>query len=176
MGGSADPGRRNDNGFTLIEILIIIVVVSIALPTLFLILGQSVSQRVRAELETSASQVAQAMMEEIKSRKWDENSPILPGMYTAIPAPEAGETHPPCNGLPVPMNPFDDVDDYNGYSEQCTWDVIRYTTSVTVCYVDPADLNACLGAAVFSDYKKIMVTVTNATLGAVELVTVVTNY
>lgn len=170
------PVQRNDDGFTLIEILMIVVVVSIALPTLFLMLGQSVSQRVRAELETDATQVAQAMMEEIKSKKWDENSPIPAGMYTAIPAPEAGETHPLCNGLPVPVNFYDDVDDYNGYSEQCTWDMTRYTTSATVCYVDPADLNTCLALAVFSDYKKIVVTVSNVTLGAVELVTVVTNY
>jgi Tfp pilus assembly major pilin PilA len=168
-----------NHGFTLIETLLIIVVVSIALPTLLMILGQSVKQRVRAELEITATQVAQAMMEEIKSKKWDENSPIVPGMYTTTLGPEAGETRPACTGSPSPVNFFDDVDDYHDYPETCIWNGAGYETKVKVCYVDRADLNTCLVPTIYSectDYKRIMVTVKNGTLGAFSLVTVVTNY
>ncbi len=150
----------------------IIVVVSLSFPTLLFVLGQSARQRVRAEMEIAATEVAQAMLEEIKSKSWDENPPTPPGKYTSPPAPEAGEGRQNCTGLAVGL-PYDDVDDYNGYSEACAWGGAGYTTSVVVCYIDPADLQTCAG---LSDYKRISVTVSNATLGAVELVTVVSNY
>lgn len=161
-----------NHGFTLIEILMIIVLVSLSFPMLLLVLGQGVKQRVRAEIEISATQVAQAMMEEVKSKKWDDNPPTPPGKYTSPPAPEAGESRILCTGLTAGL-PYDDVDDYNGYSETCTWGGVSYTTSVSVCYVDPADLQTCAG---LTDYKRITVTVAHATLGTVALVTVAANY
>ena len=68
----------NKNGFTLIEIVMIIVIVSIAIPALLIVLGQETRQSVDAELQVSATNVAQALMEEIKTKRWDENSPIPP--------------------------------------------------------------------------------------------------
>jgi len=50
-------------GFTLIEVVMIIVVVSIAIPTLLIVLGQGAKQGVDAELLVSATNVAQAQME-----------------------------------------------------------------------------------------------------------------
>lgn len=150
-------------GFTLIEIIMIIVIVAIAIPTLLIVLGQGAKQGVNAELEIKATNVAQAMMEEIRSKRW--------GAYTSPPGPEVGESRTACTGTP---NTFDDVDDYNGYSETCTWGGPDYTTDVVVCYVDVADLNNCVAGP--TDYKRIEVTVSNPNIGPVKLVTVVTNY
>jgi type II secretory pathway pseudopilin PulG len=164
--------HRKNSGFTIIEALMIIVIVSLAVPALLLVLGQGARQSALAEIAVTGTNVAQAMMEEIKSKKWDENYPIPPGSYTAALGPEAGEGRQNCTGNAVGIA-FDDIDDYNGYSETCTWGGKSFTTSVAVCYVDPADLTTCIG---LSDYKRITVTVTHATLGAVELVTVAANY
>ncbi|MBI5026526.1 MAG: prepilin-type N-terminal cleavage/methylation domain-containing protein [Nitrospirae bacterium] len=159
----------NKKGFTLIELLLIIIIVAIALPTLLWVLGQGARQGVDAELRVIAANLAQGLMEEIKSKRWDENSPIPPGVYSAI-GPD-GEARTACTGTP---STFDDVDDYNGYSETCPWGGVSYTRDVQVCYVNTADLNACVAGP--SDYKRIRVTVSNTTIGSVELVTVVTNY
>ncbi len=110
-------------------------------------------------------------MEEIKSKRWDENSPIPPGAYTNPPAPEGGEARTLCTGTP---SSFDDIDDYNGYSESCPLGGSNYTSSIQICYVNAADLESCVAGT--SDYKRIQITVTNIRSGSVELVTVMTNY
>ncbi len=151
----------------------IIVIVSIAIPTLLIVLGQGARQSVDAELMISATNVGQALMEEIKSKQWDENA--TPPPYTTPLAPELNECRTSCTGLQCGANPiYDDVDDYNGYSETCTWGGSSYTTNAVVCYVNSADLTTCIVGT--SDYKQITVTVSNATLGSVELVTLVGNY
>lgn len=166
------------SGFTLIEIVMIIVVVSIAIPTLLIVLGQGARQGVNAELEVSATNVAQALMEEIRSKRWDENNPPPP--YTTPLGPEvgAGET------WNINHSNYDDVDDYNnlyanstgGNSDFLTIGGVRYNRDCAVCYVQAAALDTCVTPPTTTDYKRIQVTVTNATLGSVNLVTVVTNY
>lgn len=152
-------------------------VVSIAIPVLLIVLGQGAKQGVDAELMVSATNVAQAMMEEIKSKCWDETH-IVAGSCTGTGAGGAlglnGETRTACTGASA--TPYNDVDDYNGYSETCTWGGPSYTTAVQVCYVPAGNLNDTSTCNTITDYKRIQVTVSNVTLGSVNLVTVVTNY
>mgnify|MGYP001599012373 CR=1 FL=1 len=172
-------------GFTLIEIVMIIVVVSIAIPTLLIVLGQGARQSVDAELQVSATNVGQAMMEEIKTKCWDETA-VSGGACTGTVTPSAigtdgapgTETRTACTGTSA--TPYDDVDDYNGYLEPCSWGGPSYTTSVQVCYVPSGSLDSitpCVTAqASATDFKRIQVTVSNSTLGSVVLVTLVGNY
>lgn len=155
-------------GFTLIEVIMIIVVVSIAIPTLLIVLGQGARQGVNAELEISATNVAQALMEEIKSKNWDQNSPIPPGAYSIL-GIDGGETA----GIPSTYN---DVDDYNAGAPAVTVGGVSYTRAVQVCYVPSTNLNDTSACNTTTDYKRIQVTVSNATLGSVVLVTVMGNY
>lgn len=163
------------DGFTLIELIMIIVVLAIAIPVLLIMLGQGAKQSVNAELEIAATNVGQAMMEEIRSKCWDETH-IIAGSCTGTGAGGAlglnGETRTACTG--ASGTPYDDIDDYNGYNEPCTWGGVQYTSDVAVCYVLAAALDACVGGP--TDYKRIQVTVTNATVGSTVLVTVMTNY
>ncbi len=155
----------------------IIVIVAIAIPALLIILGQGTKQSVNAELEVGAANVAQALMEEIKSKCWDQTH-IVAGSCTGTGAGGAlgteGESRTQCTGASV--TPFNDVDDYNGYTETCTWGGPSYTTAVQVCYVPAGNLNNTSTCNIITDYKHIQVTVTNTTLGSLNLVTVVTNY
>jgi MSHA pilin protein MshD len=163
-------------GFTLIEIVMIIVVISIAIPALLIILGQGTRQSVDAELQVSATNVAQALMEEIKTKRWDENSPIPPGTYTTTLGPEL-----PGEPWDITHSNYDDVDDYHnlyansGNTDAVTIGGVTYTRDVQVCYVQASDLNTCVDSTT-TDYKRIRVTATNPNLGSVELVTLVTNY
>lgn len=163
-------------GFTLIETVMIIVLVAIAIPALLIILGQETKQSVDAELQISATNIGQAMMEEIRSKCWDEFK-TTGANCSGTGSPGAlgpnGETRTACTGTP---STYDDIDDYNGYSETCTWGGVSYTTNVQVCYVPSGNLNDISACNTTTDYKRIRVTVTNPNLGSVELVTVVTNY
>ena len=166
----------NKNGFTLIEIVMIIVIVSIAIPALLIVLGQETQQSVNAELQINAVNVGQAMMDEIKSKNWDQNSPIPPGTYTTPLGLEGTECRTSCTGLQCGANPiYNDVDDYNGLSETCTWGGPSFTTTVAVCYVAATDLNTCVDPTT-TDYKRIQVTVQNPSMGSSTLVTLVGNY
>lgn len=168
-------------GFTLIEIVMIIIVVSIAIPTLLIVLGQETRQSVNAELQINAVNVGQAMMDEIRSKCWDETATsgancsgtVTPSALGTDGAPGT-ETRTECSGASA--TPFDDVDDYNGYPETCTWGGPSFTTTVQVCYVPSGNLNDTSTCSTTTDYKRIQVTVSNASMGSVNLVTVAGNY
>jgi len=161
-----------DKGFTLIEIVLIIVIVAIAIPALLIILGQETRQGVDAELQVKASNVAQALMEEIKTKSWDENLPIPPGAYSTL-GIDGGETA-------GNTSTYDDVDDYTAGVPDITVKNITFTASVQVCYVPNTNLNSTSPCQTSSgsgtDFKRIQVTVSNTTIGSVEVVTVVGNY
>ncbi|MBI4683863.1 MAG: hypothetical protein HY755_01545 [Nitrospirae bacterium] len=164
-------------GFTLIETVMIIVIAAIAIPALLLVLGQETQQGVNAELMINATNVAQKLMEEVKSKCWDEfktGAANCSGTGSPGALGTEGETRTACTGTSA--IPFDDVDDYSNYPESCTWGGPSYTTTVEVCYVPASNLNDTSTCNTTTDYKRIKVTVTNTNLGSVELVTVVTNY
>lgn len=109
--------------------------------------------------------------------------PIPPGIASLTLGPDLGEGT---------RAAYDDVDDFNdvdpaaaGCTDTVTVNNITFTRQVQVCYVNSADLNTCADAAganctrtiaLPTDYKKITVTVSNANISSIELVTVVTNY
>lgn len=167
---------KNKNGFTLIEIILIIVIVSIAIPALLILLGQGAKQGVNAEIQITASEAAQQLMEEIKSKCWDA-SKIVAGACTGTGTGGAigkeGQTRTACTGTP---STYDDVDDYDGDIETCSWNNTAYTRSVEVCYVPAGNLEDISACNTVTDYKRIRVRVNNAIIGNVDVVTVVTNY
>lgn len=162
----------------------IIVIISIAIPTLLIMVGQEAKFGVESEIRVTATNVAQALMEEIKTKMWDQNSPIPPGTASATLGPDAEATRAD----------YTDIDDFNdvdpaaaGCTDTITVNSVTFTRQVEVCYVDGATLNTCLGSksgctwigATPTNYKNITITVTapatNWNSNAV-LTTVMTNY
>lgn len=164
---------RPRSGFTLVEIILVVVVAAIAFPPLMMVFTETVRRRADANLMGTASRLAEDLMEEIRTRKWDETSPDGGGRTSspsAVLGAEAGEARAS----------YDDVDDFAAITNQSPpRDAVNtvmdglsgYTRSVAVEYVD----DALASAAGPTDHKKITVTVSCAA-GGVELVTVVSNY
>ncbi|WP_018277613.1 type II secretion system protein [Teredinibacter turnerae] len=101
-----------ERGITLIETIVFLVVIAISLTALAMVFDQRMSHEssVNAAVRLRALEMAQAKLDEILARKFDENTP--PG---GIPA--CGSANgPACAGI-VPDTDFDDVGDYNGYNE-----------------------------------------------------------
>lgn len=107
-------------GFTLIELVVVIVVLSLALTGVTLVINQAVQHSPDALVQTRAMELAQTYLDEIYSKRYDENSGA-----GGIPRCDSTDTNfKACsNTLGSDSSEsnrllFDDVDDYNGLSEQ----------------------------------------------------------
>ncbi len=168
---------RENKRFTLVELILIIVVVGIALPPLAFVFYEGLQKSTDTYLTSTAAQLANSMMEEIRTRKWDEKTPDEGGKaaepYSVIGTDPSETTRPTYN----------DIDDYDHISNQSPpHDALDqpipefsgYTRSVDVEYVD------CVGgvfvtAGGTSDHKQVTVTVSCAA-GSVGLVSIFSNY
>jgi type II secretory pathway pseudopilin PulG len=146
----SDKQIKHIKGVTLIEMVMIIVILGTAIPILLRAWGDVAWRSVRSEALADATVYAQELMEEIKSRSFDESA-VAP--WSGALGPDPGET---ISG--VGAAGFDDADDYQGYADT---PATGYTRSVNVRYVL---LNAGVSPARWdnsgsqTDYKKIMVT------------------
>lgn len=95
-------------GVTLIEILVFIIAVSIALVALLSVFNASVISSVDPLVRVRALTLAQAQLDEILARKFDENTPTggVPACDTT-----AGI---PCAGI-IADSDYDDVGDFHNY-------------------------------------------------------------
>lgn len=151
--------NRFSKGFTLAEILVSVVVITVALVPLITVLGQGVKRGKDPQRITAATMLAQDLLEEIMPKLFDEN-PSNPDTPAGL-GPETGETRP---GLP-PNNNYDDVDDYRNYTESPPKEVdgtnmteyTGYTRTVAVDYVQEANFDAV--STSITRFKRIRVTV-----------------
>ncbi len=112
---------KSHKGVTLIELIVFIIIVSISLVTLVRVFNQSIINSTDPVTRVRALELAQAQLDEILARKFDENTP--PG---GIPA--CGTTGAlVCAGI-SPDADLDDVGDYNGQ----TFGAAPYQISVSV--------------------------------------------
>ena len=160
-------------GFTLVEIILVVVIAAIAFPPIMMLFAETVRRSADANLMGKASRLAEDLMEEIRTRKWDETSPDGGGRTStpsAVLGAETGEVRAS----------YDDVDDFAAITNQSPprdalnaviTECSGYSRSVAVEYVD----DALAPASGPTDHKKVSVTVSCAA-GKVELTTVVSNY
>jgi len=158
--------RRTMNGargFALVDVMMSVLIVGII--SVVLTGYYSVLFRVPVEIavKNKANNLAGAAMEELKCRAWEEPSGPRPlGV-------DSGETA-------ANKTTFDDIDDFNGYSESppryqdgaVMPGLSGYSVSFAVTYVDAA-LNATASA---TDRKMISVTVKNKNIPKITLYTV----
>ena len=99
-------------GFTLIELLAFLVVISIALVSLINVFNQASINNVDPIIQVRALECAQAKLDEILGRRFDEASPS--GGIPACGSADVGA--PACVGITADSD-FDDVGDYNGQTD-----------------------------------------------------------
>lgn len=167
---------KNFKGLTLIEILISVVILTIALVPFLGVFTGGVKGGGNAQRIIVGTNLAQDLMEEILSNQFDEDPSDLTPPGQLGPEPNEDRTN-------MPPNDFDDVDDYNGYvdapPEEMDGTVMNeydeYSRSVTVEYVTEDDFN--IVATETTPFKRITVIVTwEAGQQNVTLMTVPANY
>ena len=146
--------KRRQRGFSLVELIVFIVVVSIAMVAIIAVFNQSVVNSVDPVLRIQMSELAQSQLDEILARKYDEATPS--GSVPACGSAETGAV--PCAGIGLDAGEsltaevsLDDVDDFHGYSDT---PYSGFTRSVSVILAG-ADLGIPMDQA-----KRITVTVT----------------
>lgn len=102
---------RQPKGVSLIEMVVFIVVVSIALLALVGVYRQASIHNADPLIRTRALESAQSLLDEILSLKYDEKTPTggIPACGSAEPSAQACNNSPDSN-----MN---DVDDYNNFTD-----------------------------------------------------------
>lgn len=107
-------------GFTLVELLVFIVVVAVGLTGTVLVINRSVLLAPEALMRTRAMELAQAYLDEITTKRYDENtgqggvprcSSVDPGSQPCTPA---GSLGPEGESRAT----YDDVDDYHGTDDR----------------------------------------------------------
>ncbi len=149
-------------GFTLIEIVITIVITAIALTMFASIYSTTQRQSVSPVIQIKSAELAQAFVEEIYLKRFDENSPV----GNEFRCDEVGQIA--CSGPFVPdagetRATFDDVDDFHGFNQSVLQDsqgnnlngFTGYNVSVSVAY---AGADQGFGVRLL---KKIEITITS---------------
>lgn len=122
-------------GFSLVELILAIVVLSIAISGTLTILGGMATQSHHAERQTLALEYGRMRMEQIMSKKFDESVSAAPPCGNRPPSnfgPDSGETE----------TAFDDVDDFvtPPFDGEISTDPLAgrgFKTNVSVTYVTP---------------------------------------
>ncbi len=106
--GKGTISREGMRAFTLLEILLSLAIFAVALPIMASLFSGGMKQPAIAREQAQAVFLAQELMEEVLTRKWDENA--TPPGKTNIPSTigtDSGESA-------VSRQSFDDIDDYDG--------------------------------------------------------------
>ena len=160
------------SGSTLIELTLSVVVLSLALLSLIAVFsGVSVSMQ-SGEHRRIAEMLAQEQMEEIRARRFDEKSKKdANGNWSSSFGADSGETS-------TDESTFDDVDDFNNWTESLSGSFNGFSRSVSVSYVNegapntPVSIPSPITSNWTPDYKRIVVTC-SSTVSSVTLVSLV---
>lgn len=174
-------GRRR--ALTLVDVVVALAVLAIAIPTLLTVTAQIAQRSVRSSTTLRSTRAGQELMEDLLSVAFDELAAAdANGNWSTTLGPDIATKGRDgvANESVSNKATFDDVDDFNGFSETLTGAYPGFRRSVTVAYVRPPDLNTPLTvpnpapAGWTPSYKRVVVTVTPPVGQAVTLVTLVT--
>lgn len=140
------PAKRPTRGFSLVELVVFIVVISLALAGVLAGINYAVRHSADPMVNIRAVELGQAYLEEILGKRYDERS-------AEGGTPRCGQTNPPapaCTGAgslgpdagEAGRSAYDDVDDYNGLNDSPPRDPLGavragyegYGVTVTVAY------------------------------------------
>ncbi len=167
---------RSKAGFSYIEVLMAMFILALALIPLLSQFYIGFQGNINAELVSQATDIGADLMEEIKSRRFDENLlPLLPVAPTSL-GIDNGES---ANN----RSTFDDVDDYKNWQKTppqsingaVLTDFPQFTQKAAVDYVTYSGTN-WVTSVVAANYKRIIVTISHPKISDRKLQTIVSNY
>ena len=154
--------KRVNSGFTLVETIVSMLIISIAARAMASSLGFAFARSSDGLLESRVVYIAQGYLEEIQARRYDEVTPVggTPPCAVLIPCSTPG---PDAES----RENYDDIDDYNGLVESPPRDSLNqpltefngFSVAVDVAYAS-TDQVAAWSLDDTTDAKVVSVTVT----------------
>ncbi len=169
MDGILDSSK----GFGLIELIMAMVILGFSLTSLVKLYADLTFFSVQPDFRQRQITIAQETMEEVRSKQYDHLTVIsADGNWSTTLGPESGETT---------TDDFNDVDDYEGFSEVMTNPYAGFTRSVEVDYVayGALDTPIAIPSPITTDWcadkaKRVVVTVSNTGITDYQMVSILT--
>ncbi len=152
--------NRINRGYSLIELVITIALSSIVIVLFYSYMSQQQLRSVSPVIQVKAAQLAQAYLEEISLKRFDENSPA--GNAQRCNSPAA----PACSGALGAEGEsrafYDDIDDYNGLADSPPRDALDNVRTGFTGFSVSASVTYAGGDFGFAaqDIKRVELTVT----------------
>jgi len=156
--------RNQESGISLIEAIVSIILLAFALTSLIALFSNVSVLAVQGEFRNTSDMIAQEFVEEILTRRFDELSVKSGGNWSVI-GVDSGENA-------TDMTTFDDIDDFDGWSESLGWPYAGFTRSALVIYVADSDLD--VASTRDKNYKRVNVQVSNNAVTYSTVVTIAT--
>jgi len=153
-----------EQGFTLIELIIFIVVISLSLAGILLVINKTTQHSVDPQIRKQALLIAESLMEEIQLQPFTWCDADDPNVETATSTAN-------CTTVPNAIGPeggeargagFDHVDDYHGYTSTGARNALNQPIVGLEAYNTAVNISAvALGSVPATDALRIRVTVTH---------------
>ena len=145
--------QKSVSGITLVEVMVVLILLSLSFLVFLQALNTGKTVRVRSELRTVQAVLLNSLEQEIRARRFDEN--------TSSPWSAALGT----DGNEISVALWDDIDDFHQYAQLSLQENPAFGCSVAVQYVDAASAFHQFQNSQ-TDYKSVLVKITHPTLSA----------
>ena len=148
---------KTTKGFTLVEVVVVLLLLTLSFMVFLKALNTGKRVRANSEISTIQGVILNSIQNEIRSRKYDENSSAP---WSSLIGKDTGETL---------VEDFDDIDDFHGYNISSITEHPGYAYSVEVKYVslENGAFNLNPNPVVQTDFKCATVTVSHSTQPAI---------
>ena len=147
-------GFKNNRGFTLVEVSVVVIILTLAFMVFLKALNTGKSVRVNSEMRTIQGSILSDIENQIRSRRFDENTNAP---WSNVLGKDMGE---------ISVEQFDDIDDFDEYSITSLTDYPGFGIYVDVFYVN-SETKFRVPQSTQTNYKNVAVTISHGTLASI---------
>ena len=147
-------GFKNNRGFTLVEVSVVVIILTLAFMVFLKALNTGKSVRVNSEIRTIQGSILSDIENQIRSRRFDENTNAP---WSNVLGKDIGE---------VTIEQFDDIDDFDEYSISSLSDYPGFGIYVDVFYANP-ETKFRVSQSIQTNYKNVAVTISHGTIASI---------
>lgn len=147
-------GFKNNRGFTLVEVSVVVIILTLAFMVFLKALNTGKNVRVNSEIRTIQGSILSDIENQIRSRRFDENTNAP---WSNVLGKDMGE---------ISVEQFDDIDDFDEYSITSLTDYPGFGIYVDVFYVN-SETKFRVPQSTQTNYKNVAVTISHGTLASI---------